>query len=346
VRKVTLKDIAKETGVSFSLISKTLNNNTNSQISKEKAELVRKTAERMGYVTNKQARQLRTGKSQTIAVITPISADYATTVYPTLVQGILSAAVETKYDFIFFHTLDKEKEDVYLNDIISLNPDGIIYAVPNKPYLKNTVEDLNRRTELLTKMSQSGKKILFCMEKYHIPDTVSYLFNGEKGCYIGTKYLIEKGHKRIFMCCSEFEDRFSGYKRAMEEHRLPIDGLNTITGFLYSGGYSFVKDYLLKMEDKPEAIFATCDMSAWGILKAFSENDISGIDVLGFDGLELLEYSEFNFPTIVQPIFKIGYEAAHAMVRWIETNDMIPNKLYEPEIKMIKDSSEKPAGLK
>lgn len=338
MKKVTLKDIAKEAGVSFSLVSKTLNGmKVTSQISKEKAELIKKTAQKLGYVTNKQARQLRTGKSQIIAVIAPIFDQYSTSIYPILIQGILSGAQETVYDFIFFHPINEDINDQYLNDIIALNPDGILYAVPPAIYTQVPIDTINKRIERLMSIAQSGKRILFCMEKYIIPGTVTYLFDNEAGGYIGTKYLIKKGYKRIFFCLSAIEDRFHGYKRAMIESGLDYDGLSIFMGFSYSDGYSFTKDVLTKMYNPPEAVFATCDMNAWGILKAFDEFHIDGIEVFGYDGLGFLQYSDYDFPTIVQPAFTIGQEAACAIVHWIEAEDMIESKLYAPEIKHIKE---------
>lgn len=337
MKKVTLKDVARESGVSFSLVSKTLNGTVNTQISKEKAELVKQTAQRLGYVTNRQARQLRTGKSQTIAVITPIYDQYSTTIYPALIQGILSSAQETKYDFIFFHSSNNDIEDRFLAEIIALNPDGILYAVPAANYKYVPADTINRRIDMLTDIAKSGKRILFCMEKYSIPGTVTYLFDDEAGGYLGTKYFIKKGYKRIFFCRSAIESRFQGYKRAMDEQNLDCDGLNKLVGFSHADGYSFVKDVLMKMDKIPEAIFATCDMNAWGILKAFEELNINKIEVFGFDGLAILQYSNYNFPTIVQPVFTIGQEAARAIVSWIENEETIEGKLYAPEIKFIKD---------
>ena len=337
-KKVTLKDIANETGISFSLVSKVLNNSMNgSQISKEKARMVRSTASRMGYVTNKQARQLRTGKSRVITVIIPTNGDFSTTVYPQLIQGILQSSENSRYDFIFCHTAQCSSEDDYLREVDALNPDGIIYCVTNKPFTRDSEDKINNRFSTIERMVRSGKKILFCMEKYDVGDTAAYMFDDVKGGYVGTKHLIDKGYKKIFICVSEFVDRFNGYKTAMDEAGLPTEGLSASTGFLYSDGYEFVKEHILNSEERPEAIFASCDMSAWGILQAFKDFSIENIEVMGYDGLPILKYSGFDFATVVQPIQQIGKDSATDIVKWVEKGEIIPNKRYQPIVKRIQD---------
>ena len=337
--RITLKDVAKVSGVSFSLVSKVLRDESNKSISPEKALLIRENALNMGYVTNKQARQLKTGKSMTIAVVIPFGERFETTLYPVLMDGIMkvSSSAECKYDFIFFITYNGIKEYENLKEIIAINPDGIIYAVP--PKAVGSSADLDRQ-RLLKNVADSGKPILFCMEKYNIANTCSFLFNDVAGGYEGTKYLINKGCRRILFCRSFFDERMGGYIQAMIESSLSYNGLITDRlDFTYDNGYKFFTDFFknAQLADLPDAIMGTCDINTIGILRAmeecgYSQNDIM---VLGYDGLDVSKLSGKSFPSILQPAQQIGYDSANTIIQWIESGVMPDNKAYMPQIKIL-----------
>lgn len=334
--RVTLKDVARECGVSFSLVSKVLRNEAMNSISPEKARLVMETADRMGYVINRQARQLKTGKSMTVAVVIPLSEEFETTVYPMYMEGIVqvTSQEDCKYNFIYSMTYYGLKEYENLKEILSLNPDGIIYAVP--PKKGSHFMDLERQ-RLLKQTADSGVPILFALEKYNIENTCSYLFDDVGGGYMAAKHLIQKGFRRILFCRSAFDERMGGYINAMNEAGLDYNGLITDRlGFRFEDGYRFFMEAFRNADYAgfPDAIMATCDIFAMGILKAMEECGYSQADmaIMGYDGLYVVGLSGRKFPSVYQPVREIGSDCARDIIEWIESGKMPENRLYQPRI--------------
>lgn len=341
--RVTLKDVAEANGVSFSLVSKVLRNKGIEKIPAETVNQIRESAVAMGYIANKNAQSLKSGKTMTVAVVLPVGTSFATTIFPILTEAIVQAEStdECKYDFIFFNTLGGFKEYENLQEIIALNPDGIIYSVPPKSPLGLSRDIMRQR--LLKDLAESGKPILFLMEKYDIPQTCTYTFDEIAGAYVGTKYLIDAGCKRILFCRSPFDERMAGYIRAMTDSSLSYSGLITekIWNFTTQEGYHFFQELYrtCDLSELPEAIFATCDTFALGVLKAMKEKGLSqnDIEIMGYDGLELLDICGYDLPSVIQPVRQIGKECTEAILNWIETGVKPENKVYQPLIRTRKD---------
>ena len=334
--RVTLRDVARESHVSVSLVSKILRGE-NVPVAAKTAASVQEAARRIGYIGNRQARQLKTGKSMMIGVFSTIGTDFAATVYPNLMEGIARVGSEENcaYDFVFFATYKDYKEYESLKAMLSIDPDGILYMAPPK-YPGTPHADEHRN--LLKSVADSGKPILFLMERYDIDNTCAFLFDDKKGGYTAAKYLINQGKRRIMHCRSPFDDRLSGYLAAMQEAGLSINGLITDTmGFFFEDGYRFFNDYFQTHAPDafPEGILATSDVQASGILQAMQENGISPerIPVVGYDGLGIMRLGGRNFPTVVQPVLQIAEDGARAMIQWIETGNRPENRQYAPTIK-------------
>lgn len=88
MKKITLKDVAAESGFSFSLVSKVLRDKGVDGIPAETRGLIRDCAARLGYIANKNARSLKTGRTDMIAVVGTVGQNYAATVYPIITEAI------------------------------------------------------------------------------------------------------------------------------------------------------------------------------------------------------------------------------------------------------------------
>lgn len=335
---VTLKDIAEATGYSFSLVSRVLRKKNIESIPQKTIDIIRDTARDLGYIVNRNAQSLKMNKTNIIAVVMPIGGNFATTIFPMITESIVKAQYEEncEMDFVFFNTLGGYKEYENLQEIISLNPEGIIYSVPPKGAI-GLSKDIERRS-LLNDLAEKGKAIIFLMEKYDIPGTCTYLFDDFGGTYLGAKFLIEKGCKNILYCHSAFDSRNNGFLKAMDDmgSELKFSVSDEFVGFTLQDGYSlFYKLYAAnKKEDLPDAIFATSDNCAMGIVKAmrelgFKDNDIC---IMGFDNTDITEVCDYNFYSVVQPVSKMSRDCTKAIIDWIETGNASESRVYKPEI--------------
>ena len=331
---VTLKDVAERAGVSVSLASKVITGKMgNSTVSEDKAEKILAVAREMGYVPNTSARRLRTGKGKTIAAVLPYGEHYFNTVFYAFMDGILDFAKESDYEFVnVFYYWDK-KELESLQKLQHMTIDGLIYY---PSYLAENSEDCRRAVEDIVTMG-----IPTIVSGIHFPRIKGchYFDMDEKssGCNI-TKYCIDRGMKKIALVYSLDESRNAGYFEAMEEAKLPTDGLviRDFPAFNSASGYACFKKYYEEHGDElPEAMIATCDLCAVGILDAMQDLGVSTdkMKVVAVDGLETVEsIYRTKFPTVRQPTRQMGWDAAEAMVKFIETGECEDRRYYQDEI--------------
>lgn len=332
---VTLKDVAERAGVSVSLVSKVITGKMgNSTVSDEKAQKILAIAREMGYVPNVSARRLRTGKGKTIAAVLPYGKYYFNTVYYAFMDGILDYARDSEYEFVTVFYFWERKELESLRRVRNMSIDGLIYYpsyfAEESEVCRNAVEDIVR----------SGIPTIVSGVKFPRIEGCHYFDLDEKsGGYNITKYCISQGKKRIMLVKSFDEKRNMGYEEAMAEAGLSTEGLinEKYPYFERSSGYNFFTELCqtTKEEDMPEAIIATCDLCATGILDAMRAQGISKdrVMVVGIDGLESVAsiYTD-EFATVRQPTYTMGRDAAEAMVRFIETGEIEDRRYYQEEI--------------
>ena len=122
-RKIaTLKDVAREAGVSIAAVSYSLNGG--GSIGEEVRARVREVAERMGYRPNRSARAVRTGRSMTLGLVVP---DLNNPYYPALAQSFERAARQAGYTVVLIDTSGSEEEEV--EGIRHLENHGVAGAV-------------------------------------------------------------------------------------------------------------------------------------------------------------------------------------------------------------------------
>ena len=328
---ITLKDVAARAGVSISLASKVLTGKMgNSTVSDEKAEKIMSAAREMGYVANNSARRLRMGRGKTIAVLLPFGREYFNTVFYSFMDGILDVAKDSQYEFyvVFYQWNSKELES--LHRVLNMPIDGFIY------YPSYEAEGSKKCKEAVESIVRAGVPTIVSGISFpRIEGCRYYDLEEQSAGYIITKYCIEKGKKRILLLTSYDENRNAGYMQAMKEAGLPIFTTGEIA-FTRSAGYVFfMNEYKKWGGDPPEAIFATCDLCALGVLDAMHETGYTqdDITVVAVDGLQTVEsICPEKFPTVRQPTFEMGRQAAHGMIEFIETGDTKSKVFYQTEI--------------
>lgn len=341
---VTLKDIANKSGYSFSLVSRVLRNKGIDSIPDTTISTIKNTASELGYIVNKNAQSLKMKKTNIIAVVMPLGYNFSTTIFPILTEAIVATeSVDTcKMDFVFFNTMGGYKEYENLQEIISLNPDGIIYSVPPKSTLGLSQD--KKRQRLLYNLAAEGKAIAFLMEKYDIPGTCTYLFDDKAGGYAGTRFLIEKGCRNILYLNAGFQSRSDGYIEAMNDAGLNVNITSEIIAFSYMAGYDFFNGLYnsVSVSELPDAIFATSDSCAMGILRSMREHGIKDneISIMGFDCIDAAYITDYTYYSVCQPLRQMGTDCTSDMLNWTETGIMPKSRIYKPEIVTFSSSAD------
>ena len=137
------------------------------------------------------------------------------------------------------------------------------------------------------------------------------------GAYLATKYLVEKGHRKIGHMAGNLYyqvalDRLEGYKKALLEAGIDYSEELVVSGnFVWQSGYETMKD-ILRHYPQCTAVFVASDAMAYGALQAITEAGLIVPDDIGIIGFDDLEFSNLTNPpltTIRQPRYRMGQKA-------------------------------------
>lgn len=315
MKNITIKDIAKISGVSITTVSNVINGKKQ-KVSQETLDRINKTLKDLNYIPNSSARSLVQNKSKLIGVIIPQTEDHKQLLlqnpfYSEIVSGIESKIREHGYNMILTG-VDKNKD--YLDVFIKWSLDGaIIMGI----YKEQFYEELKRISIPIVLVDSYINDSYFC--KIGIDD--------ELGGYMATKYLISKGHKKIALVTGSIikdgvtEKRFLGYKRALEEANIFYNPDN-----VYEESVSFEHGYKTGMElsrciGDITAVFATADLIASGLISGFYSLGIKvpdDVSIIGFDDISITKMLTPPMTTVKQDIYAKGQRSVEKLIEAIE----------------------------
>ena len=310
-RKITIKDVAKEAGVSISTVSNALNGSD--LVNEETRSKILAIAEQMNYVPNLNGRFLKAGKTKTFAFITSsIRGQY----FYVLADAMCRECDRLGYTLNIIATRDK---NVIMNNILGKSFDGIFVFEGERieePEL-DMLEKHNIKTVLLDR-------------KYSSNNIGSVTFDSYKAGYEATKYLINLGHKRIYFIENDTDvydscERKRGYFDAMKEYHIDFNDNYVIYGMFeelitYNAVISLLRT---KERILPDAFIAGNDLSAIGCMKAVQSmgyNIPEDVSVIGFDDIEIAAYFKPSLTTVRNPIDKQGTCAVKQMLMMLNEN--------------------------
>jgi len=331
--KITIREIAKLSGVSTTTVSKILNNKDES-ISENTRSRVKRIMAEQDYEPSTIAQSLVTKKTKSLGVVIP---DIRNPFFPELIRGAEDMAHEKGYNLIICNTDDtEEKELSYLNVLKKNVIDGIIFAASSV------------KSSTIDKLSKGTLPIINVDRRIDLQNIIGKIFvDNERGGYLATEHLIQKGCKTIaFISGAETSpssnDRYLGFKKAMEEFKIAMDpALCHFGKFKSDFGYETTKAILEK--GKVDGIFCASDLIALGSMRAVIEKGYripEDIKVIGFDDIYVSQYLNPPLTTIRQPIYQIGYQASKALIESIESSThTIDQRLIILEVELIERSS-------
>ncbi len=335
---VTIKDIAKELGLSTSTVSRALRDSY--EISTETKKLVLEYAQKINYRPNPIALSLKEKRSRSIGVIV---CEIANSYFSQAINGIESVAYDKGYNVVISQSHESyEREVLDLQYLASRSIDGLIISISAE------TKDFSH----LTNLHDRGFPIVFFDRVVDEIITHKVIANNHKGAYDATEHLIRKGYKRIANITnaenlSITKNRVSGYKKALTDNGLKED--DNLVRFCNHGGliYSEVEaelNVLMALKNKPDAIVATADKITTSCLRYFKEKKISipnDIALIGFSNSELTELLSPPLSIVKQPAFQMGEAATNFLLQLIESKRPVTDfetKVMETEL-IIRQSS-------
>lgn len=307
---VTIKDIAKELGVSYSSISRALNGKEG--VSEENRLAIIEAAERMGYQPNELARGLVNKVSNSVGVIIP---DINNPYFGEVVKGILDDAKEHGYN-VFLCTTDwnvtTEKE--YYNTLLQKRVDGIIVKPVGKD---STIKPRNTTTPLLI----IDPQIENCKNQVVV--------DNEMGGYLAVNHLLQCGYRQIAFILGKEDNlssqqRLGGATRALQENGLLLDPDLVIEGSMNIEGGRTATEKLMSRGKPIDAIFGINDLIALGALQYCTEHEMKvpeEIGVIGYDNISYASLPQIQLTTVHQPKYELGRMLFETLFEEIQNKD-------------------------
>ncbi|MGG7165177.1 LacI family DNA-binding transcriptional regulator [Clostridium ihumii] len=303
----SIKDVAKEAGVSIATVSRVLNGiNVVNEDTKRK---VLDAIDKLGYRPNILARSLKTHKSSTIGIIIP---DIAGAIFPEVVRGAEDVANIYNYNIMLCNTdLDINREKESFRMLKEKMVDGVIYM--GNAMVKEVEDFINELDMKVVTVGTSDSK-----EKY--PSVVIDVFQAG---YDATKYLIEKGNKRIAyigffpeMYGGNYQKLFDGYKKAVSENIGYDENLIYFSSLNAQEGFKGVNTILEKTSF--DAVICSSDEVAVGAINALRERNIKvpeQVDVMGFNDTDLASMYYPTLTTVSQPLYDMGSISMRILIK-------------------------------
>ncbi|GAL02129.1 galactose operon repressor [Photobacterium aphoticum] len=297
----TIKDVAKEAGVSIATTSRVINNAPNT--SQTAIAAVQAAMKKLGYRPNANARALVSKSSNTIGVlVNDVSAPF----FGTMVKAIDTIASEQEKQLLIgsgYHDANKERNAINL--LINSRCESLVV------HSKGLSDD-----ELTTLAQEIPGMVIINRTVPAIADRCIALDN-HRGAYLATDYLIRNGHRDIGYICSSHDiedahDRLAGYLDALRDNGIePKDHYIEYGEPDECGGEQAMVNLIAK--NTPITAVATYndDMAA-GCLALLQENGIripEEMSVIGFDDGHIARYIYPRLTTIRYPIQVMASEA-------------------------------------
>ncbi len=328
----TIYEIAKIAGVSPTTVSKVINNYPD--VSDKTRARIQKILNEENFLPNAQAQFLSTKRTWTLGIVyfEDLGVGLNHPFFSAVLEAFKKQADKHGYSLLFGSKNDRLKNDTFLEYFKYRSVDGIA-IICTDPNDKETLELIESDFPIV---------VIDMFNK----NTSTVTSDNVEGCNLAINYLYDLGHRKIaHISGASYSDnwpstiRKEGYIKAMNRLNLKIldgyiaDGVN----FDVSGGYKAMKD-LLKLKERPTAVFASCDKIAIGAINAIKEVGLSipeDISIIGFDDIELAKYITPKLTTIRQKCDEIGKTTVDLLVEQInqkaklKINKIIPVELME-----------------
>ena len=330
---ITLKDIAREAGVSITTVSNVIHNKPN-RVSPELVAKIQELIRRANYVPSMTARTLANNASPIIGVINHVVTQHvggfmADPFHNTFIGSIEDCARKMGY-FVMIRTVEDSRglETIYRN----WNLAGIILAGMFNDEFFNTVREI-------------GIPYVLIDSYIDLPEVCNVGLEDKKGGYMATRHLLERGHRVIAFTSPVIrengvvEKRLQGYKQALEEFGVPFER-ELVFEHGMSVGEGVKLGHRLSEMEQITGIFASADILAAGIMAGLREKGLHVPDdksIVGFDDNYLCQITHPRLTTIHQDVEQKGIIATEMMVSQLlgelieERQVILPVRLMERE---------------
>src|SRR5579885_2789964 len=323
VQRTAIRDIAARAGVSVATVSRVLNGRPD--VAPATRNVVLRYIRESGYVSNRSARGLASGRSGLIGLTVPrVFGEYFT--------QIIAGAAEALYQ--------RDREVSLLERVMHGTADGAVLILPSETAAE------------LAQLRRRGFPFVVIDPPVPVGDDIPVIAVANwAGGKLATEHLIALGHRRIAVITgpaawSASIDRLAGYHSALLAAGLPIvPDLVCEADFTIAGGYNMARRFLSRA-DRPTAIFAQNDLMAVATLRAALEMGLrvpDDLSIVGFDDVEPASLVNPALTTVSQPLQEIGRLAVTVLFRQL-AGETLDARRVELSTRLVVRASTAPPG--
>ena len=310
---VSMKDVAALAGVSVGTVSNTLN--SPERVSEKSRERVQAAIDKLGWVRNESARQLRAGASHLIGMVV---LDISNPFFTDVVTGAEDAMAETGYSV---HVANSgqwpEREATHLERFEQARVAGVLFA------------PVGELLDRVLRLRSLGIPVVLVDRAADATEACSVAVDDIAGGRLAAEHLLEMGHRRIAFLggpreLSQVESRRRGAEYAVGQHARAVL-IEIPTSALDLGSGSAAARTIVAMEPgtRPTAVFAANDLLAIGLLQGLVQEGLrvpDDIAIVGYDDIAFAAAAAVPLSSVRQPRAEIGAQAARLLLAEIAAN--------------------------
>lgn len=322
-----IREVARLAGVSVGTVSNVLNRPE--KVSAATLQRVEQVIERLDFVPNRSAADLRTGRSRMIGLVVP---DITNPFFAEVARGAVDAASRQGYVVVLCNSdQDIDKQNGYLDVLeeqrvagVLINPIG---AIPTR----------------LSRLRDRGSGVVLVDRTAKVSDYSSVGVDDVRGGQVAVEHLLGLHARHIAMVngpssLRQCSDRRRGARRALANAGRSADDLVEIVSptMTIHAGVDAV-ERLLALDPRPDAIFCTNDLLAIGVTRALSQAGYTvpdDIAVMGYDDVDLAAEAPVPLTSIGQPKYELGQVATDLLLNEISVGNGVKHErvVFQPQL--------------
>ncbi|MCA1615661.1 MAG: LacI family transcriptional regulator [Acidobacteria bacterium] len=307
---MSIRDVAREAGVSTATVSHVLNNSR--FVSEETRGRVLRAVERCNYYPNAHARSLASGRSQMLGLLI---SDITNPFFPELVKAIEAAAFERGYDVVLSNTnYEQGRAAHYVRRMIERKVAGV--ALMTSEFDERLIGELASRHVSVVLLDRDAPAV----------GMSNLCVDYETGIEEAVRHLVALGHRRISFLSgprhlNSIRKRLDAFRLSVARYLPGAPEPDIYSGDLRLDGGRGAAREMLGADERPTAVVAANDLMALGAMREFLSAGLSiprDVSVVGFDDIAFASLAEPQLTTVCLPRDELGRLAVEALVTTVE----------------------------
>ncbi|WP_035567964.1 LacI family DNA-binding transcriptional regulator [Hymenobacter sp. IS2118] len=313
MKRATLRDIARELGVTVATVSRALKDYPDISLATKQAVLA--TAERLNYTPNPLAVKLRQQAYKVVGVVVP---DIVHPFFSDVISGIVDVVEELGYHVILSQSNESYEKEIRVTQMLhATGVDGLLVCLSNETVAVDHLRALQDYDLPVVLFDKTSAELA----------ASSVVTNDFQGAYDATAHLLDQGYTRVAHIKGpthpeNTRQRFAGYQAALTAYGLPFrpEYVAECQAVTHAEGAAFAQQFM-RLPEPPDAIFAVSDSVAIGAITALKEMGRrvpEDVAVIGFSDWAVCELLTPSVSSVAQPAYAIGRRASELLLREIQ----------------------------